>query len=79
MERQINLQARKHMRSKPEHFLALIILIALFVLTGNAFGYGDYGNNVNALCAPKTPYTGNCNLCHSGAESNPTAAKSDES
>lgn len=47
----------------------------LLITATNSFSYKDYGNNVNTECAPVTPYTGDCTLCHTSSKSDPTPAK----
>lgn len=40
------------------------------------FSYSSYGNEVNSLCSPVTPYSGSCTLCHSTvSKSTDTPAK----
>lgn len=58
------------------YLLALIIASSSLLIAGNAFARDGYGENVNALCAPQTPFTGSCSLCHTSSKSAPTPAKS---
>ena len=37
---------------------------ALLISATNGFSRGSYGTVVNNACAPVTPYTGSCTLCH---------------
>lgn len=42
---------------------------ALLLTATNGYSYGDYGTDVNSICAPVTPYTGSCSLCHGSTKS----------
>ncbi len=64
------------MKKNDVNVYALFVLILAICVTENAFAYGSFGTNVNTACAPQQPYSGNCNLCHSGGYSAPTTAKS---
>lgn len=37
---------------------------ALLLIASNGYSFTSYGNSVNTACAPATPFTGNCSLCH---------------
>jgi len=57
-------------------FLTIAAVGALLITASNGFAYGSYGDNVNAACAPASPYTGgDCDYCHTGGKSDPTEAK----
>lgn len=64
----------RHRKSK-KTYLIPIALASLLTCGSNAFGYGSLGTNVNTLCSPQQPYTGSCNLCHTGSYSASTPAK----
>jgi len=59
------------------------MLSCLIVLTGavlisatSGYSFSTYGTDVNTICAPDTPYTGDCLLCHTAAsKADPTPAK----
>jgi hypothetical protein len=47
-----------------------------FLLTASAaFGFGRFGDEVNAYCPSSDPYTGDCTLCHTGSKGDPTPMK----
>jgi hypothetical protein len=39
-------------------FLTIAAIGALLITASNGFSYGGEGDNVNAACAPASPYTG---------------------
>lgn len=43
---------------------ALITAGALCMSASNGFAFASFGANVNTACAPQTPFTGDCTLCH---------------
>lgn len=58
------------------------IICCLIALTGalilsakDGYSFGSFGTTVNNTCAPATPYTGNCALCHLSDRSASTPAK----
>lgn len=59
------------------------ILSALLAVAGMAmvaptsgFSYSSYGSDVNSICSPTTPFTGDCTLCHaSSSKATMTPAK----
>ncbi|MHB8790570.1 MAG: putative metal-binding motif-containing protein [Desulfobulbaceae bacterium] len=48
---------------------------SLLISVTNGFSFSSLGTNVNTACAPLTPYTGDCTLCHTGDFADPTPAK----
>jgi hypothetical protein len=48
---------------------------ALLLTATEGFSFSSYGNDVNSLCAPATPYTGDCSLCHVSDRGASTPAK----
>lgn len=40
---------------------------ALLLTATNGYSFGDFGTDVNSLCAPVTPFTGSCTLCHTSS------------
>jgi len=48
---------------------------ALLISATNGYSFGGIGDEVNAVCAPVTPYTGDCTLCHLADRAAPTPAK----
>ena len=57
--------------------LCCIVAVAgvLMLSATNGFSFGSYGDDVNAICSPATPYSGDCALCHTGSKGNPTTAR----
>lgn len=53
--------------------LAFAGMVIVSVTEG--FSYSSYGNDVNSICAPTTPYTGSCSLCHVSDRGASTPAK----
>ncbi len=53
----------------------LVTAGALLLTATEGFSYSSYGNDVNSLCSPATPFTGDCTLCHASSKSTPTPAK----
>ncbi|MBI5446702.1 MAG: peptidase M36, partial [Deltaproteobacteria bacterium] len=52
------------------------VLITAGGWAGTALGFSSYGSTVNNFCAPATPYTGDCTLCHAASsKAAPTPAK----
>ena len=56
-------------------FLTIAAVGALLITVSNGFSYGGFGDDVNTACAPASPYTGDCALCHTGSKGDPTDAK----
>lgn len=58
---------------------ALICILAaagsLLISATDGFSFGSYGTNVNNICDPVAPYTGNCTLCHLSDRGASTPAK----
>jgi len=49
---------------------------ALLLTATNGFCFGSFGSDVNAICSPVAPYTGDCLLCHaSSSKATSTPAK----
>lgn len=53
----------------------LVVAGALLASATNGFSFGSYGTNVNNICDPVTPYTGDCALCHVSDRGASTPAK----
>lgn len=53
----------------------LVAAGALLISAANGFSKSSYGTNVNSICAPVTPYTGDCALCHVADRSISTPAQ----
>jgi hypothetical protein len=60
---------------KKETLTCLAVAGALLLSATNGFSFGSLGTSVNTACAPATPYTGNCALCHLSDRGAPTPAK----
>jgi len=57
-------------------YYAFGIAATLLVSATCGYSFSSYGTNVNTACAPATPYTGDCLLCHTAAsKADPTPAK----
>jgi hypothetical protein len=48
---------------------------ALLLTASNGYSFSSIGNSVNNACAPATPFTGDCSLCHLSNRSASTPAK----
>ena len=57
--------------------LCCIVAVAgvLMLSATEGFAFSGYGNDVNSTCSPAAPYSGDCNLCHTGSKGAPTPAK----
>jgi len=53
----------------------LVTVGALLLTVTEGFSYGDYGSDVNSICTPVAPYSGDCTLCHASSKSTRTPAK----
>lgn len=53
----------------------LSVVGALLISATNGFSFGSYGTDVNTICTPVTPYTGDCALCHLANRAASTTAK----
>jgi len=56
--------------------LGCLVAVAGALLISATDGYtkSNFGNNVNDACAPATPFTGDCTLCHASNYGTTTAA-----
>lgn len=61
---------------KKKLFCCLVGLTGTILLSAtDGFSFGSFGTDVNTICAPTTPYTGSCNLCHVSDRGASTPAK----
>jgi len=61
--------------SKKKLSLVLALTGSLFLTASTSYAFSSYGTQVNNACAPEQPFAGSCSLCHIGAYSDSTPAK----